>query len=663
MTTAVQSTKDPGPVVAQLLDRAADPERWERFEQQMRSTGFCRRPVRLRGQVDAVDLGTGECRTVYSTEPEPDRTLLKCCGNRREAVCPSCAETYRGDAYQLVAAGLRGGKGVPESVSGHPIVFVTLTAPSFGPVHSRRVAGDVAQRCRPRRQADVCPHGVRLSCGEVHDEDDPRLGEPLCPECFDYEHAVLWNALAPELWRRTAIQIPRELARLAGLSHRELRRRVRVSYVKVAEYQRRGALHFHCVIRLDRAQPRATAQLVEPPGAGFSWELLDEAVRAAVARVTVPSPAPDDETAGWPSREIRWGLELEVRPLDPGSSAAEAGACAGYIAKYATKSTEVVGGLTSRVGARDLPGLRGARSRAPLRRLRVAAGPRAASARPAAAAVGAHARVPRALLHEEPAVLDDVHGAAPGAPRARAAPPAPGRAAAIRGAARERVARAASSERFAFTGIGYRTPGTRGWRSPRPPGARAAPGRARGASNRAAGAVQVWRESGRSEVEMGRRSAYITAREVGRAARAVGPTRSCATTARAASRGDGCGHDPAGPVPCGARSRRRGTASAQLSIEDRADVSARHEHVEAAERESIRALATVTLDARALDELGPRTIDRLADLVAARLAERRAAGEAPLLTTAEAARVGGRASGHGASRDSVGRARGRGLRG
>jgi hypothetical protein len=83
-----------------------------------------------------VDLDTGEARTVYSTEPEPDRTLLKRCGNRREAVCPSCAEEYRGDAYQLVAAGLRGGKGVPESVAGHPMVFVTLTAPSFGPVHS-----------------------------------------------------------------------------------------------------------------------------------------------------------------------------------------------------------------------------------------------------------------------------------------------------------------------------------------------------------------------------------------------------------------------------------------------------------------------------------------------------------------------------------------------
>ena len=57
--------------------------------------------------------------------------------------------------------------------------------------------------------------------------------------------------------------------------------------------------------------------------------------------------------------------------------------------------------------------------------------------------------------------------------------------------------------------------------------------------------------------------------------------------------------------------------------------------------EEIRALATVTLDAATLDGLGPRTMDRLADLVADRLAERHALGEAPLLTTQEAARIAG----------------------
>ena len=57
--------------------------------------------------------------------------------------------------------------------------------------------------------------------------------------------------------------------------------------------------------------------------------------------------------------------------------------------------------------------------------------------------------------------------------------------------------------------------------------------------------------------------------------------------------------------------------------------------------EEIRALATVTLDARALEELGPQTIDRLADLVAARLAARRDAGQAPMMTVAQAAEVAG----------------------
>jgi hypothetical protein len=55
---------------------------------------------------------------VYDSEREPDGVLLKACGTRRESRCPSCAATYRADAYQLLAAGLKGGKGVPETVAG-----------------------------------------------------------------------------------------------------------------------------------------------------------------------------------------------------------------------------------------------------------------------------------------------------------------------------------------------------------------------------------------------------------------------------------------------------------------------------------------------------------------------------------------------------------------
>jgi len=90
------------------------------------------------------------------------------CKTRRASRCAPCAEVYRADTYQLIRAGLTGGKGVPAEVAHHPCVFVTLTAPSFGPVHARRERGDRVLACRPRRNGRTCPHGVRLSCSPVH---------------------------------------------------------------------------------------------------------------------------------------------------------------------------------------------------------------------------------------------------------------------------------------------------------------------------------------------------------------------------------------------------------------------------------------------------------------------------------------------------------------
>jgi hypothetical protein len=80
-----------------------------------------------------------------------------------------------------------------------------------------------------------------LSCGHVHDEDDPRLGEPICLDCFDHEGAVAWNNALGELWRRTVpVYLPRVMARLAEMTQERLHRLVRARYVKVTEYQRRG---------------------------------------------------------------------------------------------------------------------------------------------------------------------------------------------------------------------------------------------------------------------------------------------------------------------------------------------------------------------------------------------------------------------------------------
>ena len=189
-----------------------------------------------------IDLATGELAPLYGT-------ASTACGNRREAVCPSCSAVYKRDARQLVRAGLAGGKGIPETITAHPCVFATLTAPSFGPVHARRLRGKTVLPCRPRRDANArrCPHGRDISCPTRHVEGDPRLGQPMCPDCYDYQSAVLFNAHVAKLWRRFVIYLPRHLARLAGVTQKTLRAQLRIRFVKVAEYQARGVVHFHAV--------------------------------------------------------------------------------------------------------------------------------------------------------------------------------------------------------------------------------------------------------------------------------------------------------------------------------------------------------------------------------------------------------------------------------
>ncbi|GHE45262.1 hypothetical protein GCM10017673_54180 [Streptosporangium violaceochromogenes] len=278
-------TSDQQPEWLVDLARVINDPGYERWRAMVTATGGCAHPVHLAGESLIVNAASGEVLHSYRTADEPSGRLLVACGNRRASVCPSCSEVYRADTFQLIRAGLSGGKGVPQEVSAHPRAFVTLTAPSFGPVHTRREKNGTVRACRPRKRDKVCEHGRPVGCHAHHEPTDERLGQPVCGDCYDYVGAVLWQAHAGALWHRFTLEVRRTLASEAGLSRREFAKRVRVSFAKVAEYQRRGLVHFHAIVRLDG--PGGGSEI--PP----DWadhDLLTRAIPPAVRRVTVASP-------------------------------------------------------------------------------------------------------------------------------------------------------------------------------------------------------------------------------------------------------------------------------------------------------------------------------------------------------------------------------------
>ena len=308
----------------------------------IRRTGGCTSPIRLEGESVAVSGGTGAVLARQSTRSQAPGFVLVACGNRRESRCPPCSERYRRDAYFLVAAGLSGSeeKGVSTDVASHPLVFATFTAPSFGAVHRRIVDAGGVRRCRVSGP-ETCDHGIPMRCTERHAEGDSRIGQALCSACYDYGAATLWNANLGALWRRTITYLPRELAALGGLSVAALRSQVRIAYAKVAEFQARGAVHVHAVIRLDGPDGPDTA-----PAGGATAQRLAEAVARTAARVAVTVAGP-----GGRELVIRWGSQIDTRPITADRDAGDGhgAGVAGYLAKYATKDAQLGGGLDRRI--------------------------------------------------------------------------------------------------------------------------------------------------------------------------------------------------------------------------------------------------------------------------------------------------------------------------
>ena len=334
----------PRPLNTQLLDRATRPD-YHAWLAQTATAGGCTRPVRLHGSIRDLDPATGEILRTLDTDTLPDGVLYVPCGDRRASVCPACAETYRADTYQLIKAGLTGGKGIPDTVAQHPCVFATFTAPSFGPVHTRRAAAQ-----RPGRPMPAPPQSRPL----------PARSAPVLRAAAQRDGPVPGQAAVPRLLR---LQRRRRLERarprtVAPHHHR---------HPPPARQNRQG-----CRGREGRSSPTPRSRSSRP--AAWSTSTPSSASTPPTPRASSPrlhcrptsspprSPPPAStwfatvthptRPAGW---DIRWGAQLDIRTVRiPGSGQDANIAVASYLAKYATKSTEAVGTVACRITADNL---------------------------------------------------------------------------------------------------------------------------------------------------------------------------------------------------------------------------------------------------------------------------------------------------------------------
>lgn len=246
-----------------------------------------------------ADASTGEVG--------PGQEVWLRCGTRQISACPPCAALYRGDARAIIFEGLR-----TALDHGEQLVFLTLTAPSFGETH--RVPPTPSPRLNRRQRAAWEKRYLRACpCGTQHAPGDRRfIGVPLRPSLYDYDGQVRWNSEAGRLWSRTADEIRRRLD-LDTLP-----------YIGTTEWQARGAVHLHLILRLSADTDLG---LIEDRARGQRSEVIEQAC-AASATFTGPNRT---------GTRLAWGRQCVAELVQ---AERQAFRTAGYLAKlvgYAVK--------------------------------------------------------------------------------------------------------------------------------------------------------------------------------------------------------------------------------------------------------------------------------------------------------------------------------------
>lgn len=143
------------------------------------------------------------------------------CGSRVKSLCESCSALYANDWAAIARSGVFDGP-----VEQYRFYLLTLTAPSFGAVHRVPKTGVSKKQC---------------ACGVIHSANDSGLrGVPIDKTRYDYSGQVAWNRDAGILWTNTV---------------RRMRDRWdSLEFFVVREWQDRGVLHLHVIIRIERIE-------------------------------------------------------------------------------------------------------------------------------------------------------------------------------------------------------------------------------------------------------------------------------------------------------------------------------------------------------------------------------------------------------------------------
>jgi hypothetical protein len=136
---------------------------------------------------------------------------------------------------------------------------------------------------------------------------------------------VLFNSLAGDLWRRVQVYCFRQLAYTLRTTEKELRQRVRLSFAKVVEYQARGSVHIHGVLRAD-----GIGDELPPAPEEITSSLLCQAIVRAAYTAKVTTTLDGEEIT------LRFGTQLSAVPLEVDANRK----VAAYLAKYCSKAAD-----------------------------------------------------------------------------------------------------------------------------------------------------------------------------------------------------------------------------------------------------------------------------------------------------------------------------------